>query len=77
MENQEELAKKLMNLALGRVYKTLHEKLGLEEKKEAERIFESGSDAEKEKLIKKHLPNFEQAYKEELARLEEELKNEM
>jgi hypothetical protein len=73
----DDFSKRLMDLAIGRVYKTLYTNLQAEEKLEAGRIFESGNYEEKEKFVKKYLPNFEKKYKEELKKLEEELKQEI
>jgi len=74
---QQEFAERLMNLAIGRAFKSVYLKVSDGEKKEMEKIFELGSDKEKEKFIEKYLPNFKQVYKEELAKLGEELKQEM
>lgn len=74
---KEELSERLMDLAIGRVFKSLHSKVSDKEKLIMEKIFESGSDEEKEKFMKKYLPNFESAYKDELVKLAEELSQEM
>jgi predicted adenine nucleotide alpha hydrolase (AANH) superfamily ATPase len=76
-QKQQEFSQRIMNLALGRIYKNLHSELKEKEKKEMEKIFETGTDEQKENFIKKYLPDFEKRYKKELAEIEKELENEM
>jgi hypothetical protein len=72
-QNQLDVSKRVMNLALIRIYKKLHQKATEQEKKQMEEIFESGSEQEKENFIKKYLPDFEEVYKKELSKIVEEL----
>lgn len=76
-QKQQEFSQRIMNLALGRIYKNLYSEFGDKEKKEMENIFEAGTEAEKESFIKKYLPDFEKKYKKELSEIEKELENEM
>lgn len=68
------LVKRISNLAIGRVFKRLHSLIPAQEKMAMEKVFESGSAKEKERFVKKYLPNFEQRYKEELAIVEDEIR---
>lgn len=70
---QHELSERIMDLAIARVFKNLHSRINDKEKIAMEKIFESGSNTEKEKFMKKYLPNFESDYKAELAKLADEL----
>lgn len=73
MTRQQEIYKRVMDLAIDRVFKGLHSRIGKEEKLHMEKVFESGTDEEKEKFIKKYLPDFESSYKDELEKLAKEL----
>jgi hypothetical protein len=76
-KKQQELAKRMMDLAVSRVFETLHANLHKDEKIKMEEVFESGSDKDKEKFVKKYIPDFEGAYKKELEKLGQKLGQEI
>jgi hypothetical protein len=67
----------ISNLVIGRVFKRVY--LGLDEngKKEMEEMFLSGDDKEKERFIKKHIPNFKKLFDRETEEIEGEISKKM
>lgn len=74
---QKDLSRRIFNLVIGRVMKIAYVGFDEKTKKDMDAIFLSGSDEEKEKFIKKHIPNFKKLFEEETKKIEEEIKSEI
>lgn len=75
MENN--LKDRIFNITLERVFEKIYIGLDSESKKEMERIIPSGNEKEKGEFIKKHVPNFEEIFQEELIKVSEEILEEI
>ena len=73
----DELDSRIFNLVIGRIVRRLYLALNETGKQNMEKIFLSAGDAEKEKFIKKNMPDFEKVFKEETKKLEKEIKGEI
>ena len=68
---------KIFNLVVGRVLERVHDSLNQEEMESMENIFLSVDDKEKERFMKKNIPNFKELFKEETKKVNKELAEEM
>ena len=76
-EYQASLTPRIFDLVIGRVFKKIY--LGFDEagKKAMAKIFSGDSDEEKEKFIKKQVPDFKKIFEEEAKKIEAEIKEEI
>ena len=70
---EESLSEKIFDLALGRLFKTIHSGFGEEDRVDMDRIFSSGTKEEKEDFIKNKIPNLEEIFSNELVKLGQEV----
>ncbi len=71
------LNSKIFDLILGRAIKNVYLKLGEKDRSIMEKVFLSGSEAEKEKFIKNHTPNFKKIFETESENIKKEIKEEV
>lgn len=74
---QEKLGERIMDLALGRIYRRVYARLSDEEKKKMERVFTVGADQEKLEFVKNYISDLKQLYKEELGEIFKKIKGEI
>lgn len=74
-EDQVNLNSRIFDLVIGRVLKNAYFSFDQETKDSMEKTFSLGSDEDKEKFIKKNMPNFKKIFQEELKGVEEEIKS--
>ncbi len=68
---------KIFNLVIGRVFKRAYLDMNETDKEKLEKVFLSGNDKEKDKFIKKYIPNFKKLFKIEAKKIEGEIKSEI
>ncbi|MEI7424517.1 MAG: hypothetical protein WCK10_00095 [Candidatus Staskawiczbacteria bacterium] len=73
-QKQEEMALRIFDLIIGRVLKQVYLRLDENGKKDAERVFTSNNDKDKDEFVKKYIPDFKKLFKEESKNIENELK---
>lgn len=71
------LSSRIFDLVIGRVLKRAYLNLNEAERKDMESVFLSDNDKEKEKFIKKYIPNFKKLFEEAAKKIEEEIKVEV
>ncbi len=76
-EDQKKLGLRVFDLVLDRVLRRVYLEFNEAEKSEMEKAFSSDSDKEREKFIKKYVPNFKELFEEEAKKIEAELKVEI
>lgn len=80
-EYQKSLGLRIFDLVLGRVLKRAYSEFDEKTKEDIEKVFseehDERPDEEKEKFIKKNIPDFEKLFKEESQKIEQELKAEI
>ncbi len=76
-DSAQKSAAKIFDLVMGRVFKSVYLKLNEDDKKKMEKVFLSGSDNEKEKFIKKYMPNFEEIFSQEVKKIGQEIESKM
>ena len=78
---QTNLNLRIFDLVIGRVLKRVYLSLDGKGRENMEKIFLSGPEGypekEKEKFIKKYIPNFKKLFEEEAKKIEEEIKAEI
>ena len=74
---QKNLSLKIFDLVIGRLLKRVYSNFDEKDKKNMEKVFLSDGDKEKQKFIKKYMPNFEKLFAEEAKKIEEEIKMEI
>lgn len=78
---QKELSSRIFDLVLSRVLSQAYLAFDEKTKEEMKKVFDSGpegySDEEKEKFIKKNIPNFKKLFEEEIKKIEEGIKAEI
>jgi exonuclease VII small subunit len=74
---QTDLSLRIFNLALGRVL--IRACMGFNEdaKKDMKKVFDSDDDEKKENFIAENMPDFKKLLKEELKKIENDIKNEI
>ena len=76
-EEQKKLGVRVFDLTIDRVLKRIYSSFDGKTQKEMNVVFSSESDDKKEKFIKTHIPNFVAMFKEEAAKIEEEIKKDI
>ncbi|MBI2054413.1 MAG: hypothetical protein HYT36_03780 [Candidatus Staskawiczbacteria bacterium] len=76
-EEQKALAARVLDLALFRILKNVYLELGEIEKKKMEDIMSSGNIEEIENFLKPQVKNFDDLFKTEVKKIEEEIKQRM
>lgn len=74
---QTDLGVRVFDLVIGRVLKRVYANFDEKGKADIEKVFLSDEDKEKEKFIKKYIPDFKKIFKEEAKKIEEEIKSEI
>ena len=74
---QADLSLRIFDLVIGRVFKKAYLNFAKKGKENMEKVFLSDDDKEKEKFIKKNIPNFKKLLEEESKKIEEEIKVEI
>ncbi len=75
--SQIDLSSRIFDLVIGRVLKGAYSGFDEKTKKEMDETFLSDNDKEKEKFIKKNIPNFKKLFEEEAKKIEEKIKAEI
>lgn len=76
-EYQKDLGLRVFDLVIGGVFKRIYLSLDEKGKENMEKVFLSDNDKEKEKFIKKQMPNFKKLFKAEAEKIEKEIKVEL
>ena len=76
-ESETDLNSRIFDLVIGRVLKRTYLVLDGKGRENMERIFLSEDKKEKDKFIKKYMPNFKKRFEEELKKIEQEIKTEI
>lgn len=71
---QKEMGSRIFNLVIGRVLERVHAGFDAKGMENMEKVFLSDDDAAKNEFVKKNIPDFEKIFKEEVKKLDEELK---
>jgi len=74
---QMNLSSRIFDLVLSRVLSKVYSNFDEKIKEDMRIIFDSDDDKEKEKFIKKYISNFEKLFKEELKKIEDDIKAEI
>lgn len=74
---QEEMASRIFELVIGRVFKQVYLRLDENGRKNAEVVFTSGDDKGKDEFIEKYIPDFKKIFEEESKNIEKELRLEV
>lgn len=74
---QIDLNSRVFDLVVGRVFKGIYRNLDAKAKDEIDTALFSSDDKEKERVIKKYIPNFKKLLKEETKKIEKEIRLEI
>ncbi|MCX6720864.1 MAG: DUF5663 domain-containing protein [Candidatus Staskawiczbacteria bacterium] len=77
ISNHNKLDSRIFDLVIGRILKKVYLAIPENDRWTMENTFNSDNDESKIKFVTEHLPNFEQVFKEEAKKVEEEIKLEI
>ena len=72
-----DLNSKIFDLVIGRVFKKTYSNLDKKGKENIKKVFLLSDKKEKERIIKKHMPNFKILFKKEAEKIEKEIRVEI
>ncbi len=76
-QEEANLSSRVLDLVIDRVFKYAYESFNEKTRSDMERTFLLEDDLEKEKFIKKNIPNFKKLFSEEAKKIEKQIKAEI